>query len=151
MVFATGVDISVGWRFHAQLWRPMHGRVLELELDRFRWQKRDLRPKLALKKPSEGVPCCRIDSLVVGYDVNVLHPHKGERPPPSICVQLHAADATTARQGPQIPSRGGCAVELRARVLRVIAIIAISHRQHHPKTDTRTPFASKTFENTSRH
>ena len=40
-MFATRVDISVGWRFDAQLLRPMHGRLLEL--DRLRWQKRDLR------------------------------------------------------------------------------------------------------------
>ena len=87
MIFATGVGISMGWRFHAQLWRPMHDRLLEL--DRFRWQKRDLRQKLALEKPSEGVPCCRIDSLVVGCDANVLHPREGENGPPSLCVPLH--------------------------------------------------------------
>ena len=37
--------------------RAMHGRVLEL--DWFRWQRRDLRPKLAQEKPSEGAPCCK--------------------------------------------------------------------------------------------
>ena len=81
---ATGVDVSVGWRFHAHLWRPMHSRVLEL--DQLRWQKRDLRQKLALEKPSEGDPCGRIHSLLVGYDANILHPHEGENGPPPLCV-----------------------------------------------------------------
>ena len=51
-MFATGVDIFAGWRFHAQLLRPMHGRVLEL--GRFRRQKRDLRQKLALGNLPDG-------------------------------------------------------------------------------------------------
>ena len=41
LISVTGVDICVGWRFNAPLLRPMHGRVLEL--DRFRWLKRDPR------------------------------------------------------------------------------------------------------------
>ena len=67
----------------------MHGRVSEL--DRFRWQKRDLRQNLAVEEPSEGVPCCRIDFLVVGYDANVLHPHGGEKYLPLLRVPLLAA------------------------------------------------------------
>lgn len=39
-----------GGRFHAQLLRRMHSRVLQL--DRLQWQKRDLRQKLALQMPS---------------------------------------------------------------------------------------------------